>query len=144
MTGSYASRVTGNLEKAQQTCELWAQIYPRDALPHDYLAAIYPVLGKYDKGVEEGKKAIGLDPDFAFGYTLLARHYEFLDRLAEVENTLQRASERKLETPDFLVQRYDLAFLKGDQAGMERAVAPRHGKAGAEDRISVHEAFVLA
>ncbi len=136
--------MTGNLEKAQQTCELWAQIYPRDALPHDYLAAIYRVLGKYDKGVEEGKKAIGLDPDFAFGYTLLALEYKFLDRLGEAENILQRASDRKLQIPDFLVQRYDLAFLKGDQAGMERAVALGQGKSGAEDWISDHEALVMA
>src|SRR5260370_32985732 len=113
-------------------------------MPHDYLAVIYPILGKYDKAVEEGKKAIELDPDFAFGYAILAGHYRSLDRLGEAENTLQRASDRKLEIPDFLVQRYDLAFLRGDQAGMERAVALSHGKAGAEDRISSHEAFVLA
>jgi serine/threonine protein kinase len=144
ITASYARRVTGNLEKAQQTCELWAQIYPREAMPHDYLAVIYPILGKYDKGVEEGKKAIGFDPDFAFGYFLLAAHYRSLDRLGDAENTLQRASERKLDIPDFLVQQYDIAFLKGDQAGMERAVALGHGKSGAEDRISGHEAFVLA
>ena len=144
ITASYARRVTGNMEKAQQTSELWAQIYPREAMPHDYLAVIYPILGKYDKAVDEGKRAIELDPDFSFGYAILARHYRSLDRLGEAENTLQRASERKLDIPDFLVQRYDLAFLKGDQAGMERAAALGHGKSGAEDWISSHEAFVLA
>jgi len=30
ITASYDSRVTGNFEKAQQTCETWAQAYPRD------------------------------------------------------------------------------------------------------------------
>ncbi len=47
-------------------------------------------------------------------------------------------------TPFFLVQRYDIAFLKGDKAGMERGAALGRGKAGAEDEISNHEAFVLA
>ncbi len=144
ITASYARRVTGNLEHAQQICELWAQMYPREAMPYNYLAAIYPVLGKYDKGVEEGKKAIALDPDFAFGYALLAGHYRSLDRLGEAENTLQRASERKLETPHFLVHRYDIAFLKGDQAGMERAVALANGKSVTEEWISGHEALVQA
>jgi tetratricopeptide (TPR) repeat protein len=138
-------QVTGNLEVAQQTCELWAQTYPRDLVPHTFLPGfIYPVLGKYEKAIEEGQKTIKLDPDFAIGYNVLAPSYMYLDRLGEVENTLQRASERKLEIPDFLVERYDIAFLKGDKAGMGREVALGQGKSGAEDWLSDQEASVLA
>jgi eukaryotic-like serine/threonine-protein kinase len=43
-----------------------------------------------------------------------------------------------------LVQRYDIAFLKGDKAGMEREAALGRGKSGTEDWISYREAFVLA
>jgi len=56
--------VTGNLEKAQQTCESWAQTYPRDVNAHGFLAGmIYPVFAKYEKALEESRKAVGLDPD---------------------------------------------------------------------------------
>ena len=145
ITASYDMQVTGNLEKAQQTCELWAQTYPRDHVPHGFLpGAIYPILGKYEKSVEEAKKVIELDPDVVFGYNVLAWSYQFLDRLAEAENTLQRASERKLEIPEFLIQRYDIAFLRGDKAGMEREAALGQGKSEAEDLISELEAFGLA
>ncbi len=141
---TYDQQVTGNLEKAQETFELWAQTYPRDLAPHGLLSGqIYPVFGKYEKAIEEAKKAIGLDPDFVFAYANLATSYQFLDRLGEAEATYQRASERKLEIPDLLVQRYDLAFVKGDKAGMERVVALAQGKSPAEDWISDHEAFVL-
>src|ERR1022692_1765677 len=119
ITASYHRRVTGNLEKAKQTCELWAQNYPREMVSHDYLAAIYPTFGRYDQGVEEAKKAIGLAPDFAIGYALLAM------------NTLQQAYGRKLEIPDFLVQRYDIAFLKSDKAEMQQEAALGQGKSGA-------------
>jgi eukaryotic-like serine/threonine-protein kinase len=145
ITASYGLVVTGNLERAQQTCELWTQTYPREVVPHAFLAGIiYPIFGKYEKAGEEARRAIELDPDFAPGYTNLTFSYEELDRLGEAEDTLQRASERKLEIPDFLVQRYDIAFLKGDQVGMQRAAAVGRGKSGAEDWISDHEAFVLA
>ena len=145
ITASYDLQVTGNLEKAQQTCGAWAQTYPREWEPHAFLGGIiYSVSGKYEKAVEETKKAIDLDPDFAIGYGLLAADYAYLDRLGEAGNTLQRASERKLEISDFLVQRYDIAFLKGDQAGMERQAALGRGKSEAEDWISDKEAFVLA
>ena len=37
---------TGNMEKAEQSCELWIQTYPRSDMPHDLLAGlIYPVRG---------------------------------------------------------------------------------------------------
>jgi DNA-binding winged helix-turn-helix (wHTH) protein/Tfp pilus assembly protein PilF len=145
ITASYDLDVTGNLEKAQQTCEAWAQTYPREMPPHGFLSGnIYPVFGRYEKGVEESKKAIELDPDFAIGYNILALSYQELDRLGEAENILQRASDRKLEIPDFLIDRYEIAFLKGDQAGMEREVALGQGRSGVEDLISDQEAFGLA
>ena len=145
IAASYDVQVTGNLEKAQQTCEAWARTYPREASPHHFLARIiYHPAGKFEQAVEEARKSIELDPDFAIGYSHLACSYQYLDRLAEAENTLQRAAARKLEIPPFVEQRYNLAFLKGDQAGMEREVALGQEESGAEDWISNHQAFVLA
>jgi tetratricopeptide (TPR) repeat protein len=145
ISASYDLQVTGNAEKAQLTCEVWAQTYPREMTPHGFLSGIiYPVFGKYEKAVEESKKAIGLDPDFAVAYDILAWSYENLDRLGEAVNTLQRASDRKLEDPDFWTHRYDIAFLRADKPGMEREAALGQGKPGAEGWIADHEAFALA
>ena len=145
ITASYDLQVTGNLEKAQRTCEAWTHTYPRETAPHSFLAGIiYPVFGNYQGIIEESEKTIELDPDFVIGYGILAYGYVYLDRVGEAESTLQRASQRKLEIPDFVVQRYDIAFLKGDKAQMEREVALGRGKSGAEHWIADHEAFVLA
>jgi len=142
---SYDLHVTGNLERAQQDCEAWAQTYPREIGAHALLGAwVYPVSGKHEKTIEEAKKEIELDPDFAIGYEQLAFSYTYLDRLEEAENALRRAAERKLEIADFLLQRYDIAFLKGDKAGMQREVTLGQGRSGVEDWISDREAFVLA
>ena len=145
ITASYELQVTGNMEKAQQTCELLEQAYPRDTAPHALLSGvIYPITAKYDQAMEESDKVIALDPDFVVGYWNLAYSYQYLGRLAEAEETLRRAADRKLEIPDFLVQQYDIAFLKGDIAGMQQAAVLSQGKSGAEDWISDHEAFALA
>jgi len=141
----YDSWVTGNMEKEQQTCEAWAQTYPRDPTPHGFLGGgIYPILGKYQKALEQSKRAVELMPDFALHYNILAFSYIELDRLEEAENTLRQAAMRKVESPDLFAGGYEIAFLKGDQAGMERAVALSQGKTGAEDWITDLEAFVLA
>jgi len=142
---SYELQVTGNLEKGQQTCALWVQAYPRAWVPHGLLAGdIYPATGKRDDAVEEAKVALGLDPGFSIGYINLAIGYMALERLDEAENTLQRASERKLEIPDFFVLQYAISFLKGNKVEMERVAALAKERRGVDDWISNSEGFVLA
>ena len=142
---NYDLQVTGNLEKAQQTCGLWIQAYPRAWIPHALLSGgVYPDLGKYEKSVEEASMAIGMDPDFSIGYGILASSYEALERTGEAEKILQRASERKLDIPDFYVQRYTLAFLKDDKAGMEREAAQSREKPAVDEWMSNAEGFVAA
>jgi tetratricopeptide (TPR) repeat protein len=145
ITAFYDLQVTGNMEKAQQTFDLWAQTYPREINAPGLLSGmIYPIFGKYEKAIEQARKGIALDPDFPFVYVNLAYNNLYLDRLGEAQKALQRASERKLEVPELLMARYDLAFLNGDKAGMERALALAAGKPGAEDWMSDHQACVLA
>jgi eukaryotic-like serine/threonine-protein kinase len=145
ITASYELQVTGNLEKARQICETWAQTYPREKLPVSFLGGIIdPVTGKFEQGVAESRKVIGLDPDFAVAYTILAGDLQSLGRLDEAERVIQQAAERRLERADFFVQRYDIAFLKHDKAGMERAKSEGQGIAGVEDWIADHESLALA
>jgi eukaryotic-like serine/threonine-protein kinase len=144
ITASYHRRVTGNLDAARETCELWAQTYPREPIPHDYLNTIYTTFGKYEQGVEEAKKAVSLAPDFGIGYALLAMHYTLLNRLGEAEQVLQEASRHKLNLPDFVVSEYDIAYLRGDQAGMQQAVARGKAEPIAENWVTNREALAQA
>jgi serine/threonine protein kinase/tetratricopeptide (TPR) repeat protein len=145
ITATYHTQVTGNQEKAQQTCEAWAQTYPHEPGPHNYLARmIFHPSGNYERAVEEAQKSIDINPDSAIGYSILASSYQYLDRLEEAENTLRRASGRKLDSPDFWATRYDLAFLKGDQAAMDREVPEGEVRPGGEGWLTIHEAFALA
>jgi tetratricopeptide (TPR) repeat protein len=57
---------------------------------------------------------------------------------------LQRAAERQLEIPNYLVSRYYLAFLEGDEAGMKREIDRARGHRESEDWMSHHQALVLA
>lgn len=142
---SYDTQVTGNLEKAQQDCELWAQAYPRSASPHAFLAGIiYPPFGKYEESVEEAKTTIGLDPDLPIGYILLVYGDLALGRIDEAENTLHEALQRRLEMPDFSLLRYNIGFLRGDKARMQRESTQAHGAPGLRDLMSNSDALVLA
>ena len=143
---TYDRQVTGNLENAFQTLELWAQTYPRRGVPdpQDLLAGLSPKgTGRFERAIEQARKAIAADPDYVFGYLNLAYSNFFLDRFGEAENALEQAAARKLDTPDFLVLRYNLAVLKGDQEQMDRTVGLARGEHGAEHRVAHAEALAL-
>ena len=141
----YEGRTTGNQEKAEQVCLAWSRAYPRDVTPHAFLSGfIYTGLGKYERAVAEAQRVIELDPDADIGYSNLAFDYLYLGRLGQAEETLRRAADRKLEMPDFVVQRYDVAFLKSDTAAMARELAVAQSDPEAEDWFSYHESFAAA
>ena len=140
----YDRQVTGNLQKELQTLESWAQTYPRDAYAPGIISGwVTRGTGQYERGIQAAQQAIRLDPDIPYPYEGLALHNLLLDRFTASADALQRAAERKLEVPEMLVHRYYLAFLKGDQTGMEREIARGPGE-HAEDSMSHHQALVLA
>ncbi len=137
--------VTGNMEKAEQSCKLWIQAYPRSDMPQDTLSgAIYPAVGKYEKGVEAGREAIRLNPDFFASYALLMFNYISLNRLEEAKVTYKQALERKVKNPFFDVPLYQIAFLQNDAVGMAQQVARSAGTPGAEDELLGLEAETAA
>ncbi len=139
----YDRQVTGNLPRELQNLESWVQMYPRDWSPVAVLGGWGTQgTGQYEKGIQAGQKALRLNPDNPFPYTV-ALHYMFLDRFTEAADMLRRAAEHKLEIPEMLITRYYLAFFNGDQPGMEREIA-RAPQEHAEDWMSHNQAMVLA
>jgi len=145
ITANYEGLATGNLEKARLNDEAWAQAYPRDPVPHSMLAG-FPNkgAGRYEQAIVEARKAIELDPDFAMGYYNLGVNNVYLDHVQEAENVLRRAAARAIEIDEYIMLEHDIAFLKGDQEAMERAVAQARERSGGDTWISNKEAYAVA
>jgi tetratricopeptide (TPR) repeat protein len=121
---SYFRQVKGDLEKSAQVCDAWIQSYPRDPRPHGFLAGSISLhAGKFERAIEEGQKAIALDPGAAMPWGDVAFAYVLLDKLAEAKAVLQKAAERKFAIPELLITRYQVAFLENDQQELARLTA---------------------
>ncbi len=140
----YQHYVTGDLEKARQAYELWAQTYPRDLVPPNNLGVIYENLGEYDKALAESLEALRLDPGSGASYANLVAHYLYLNRLQEARATADEAQAKNLDSPPLRFKLYVLAFLKNDPAGMAQQVAWAAGKPGVEDALLGGEADTAA
>jgi serine/threonine protein kinase/tetratricopeptide (TPR) repeat protein len=144
---TYDRQVTGNLEKAYQSLELWLQTYPRggDPKPQDLLGGLSTHgTGRFERAIETSQEAIAADPDFAIAYSSLAQSYLLTDRFAEAESTVVRASERKLKIPNLLVIQYIIAVLEGDHEQMVLASGLARGKRKLEHWIAHEEGLALA
>jgi tetratricopeptide (TPR) repeat protein len=141
----YYGRAAGNQEKARQICEEWAETYPREYIPHAFLAGfIYPTLGNFDKATEEARKGMEIAPEQWIFYGELGVNSLYAGRPNLAEEALHRAFGRKIETAKLLVLQYDLAFLQGDREGMQQAVKVAQGKPDSMDWIADRQAFSLA
>ncbi len=145
ISASFNIVVTGNMEKAEQTCELWAQAYPRSPGPHMFLSGlIYPILGQYEKAVEQAIEAVRLNPDNSISYSILMLSYIAFNRLDEAKAAYGQALGRKLNRPFYHTSLYAIAFLQNDAAGMAQQVAWSAGKPGIEDELLGLEANTAA
>ena len=142
---TYQREVTGNLEDAYQTLELWHQTYPRDWVALSVLGGLSTHgTGRFARAIETSLEYQATDPNTIYSYHNLASSYLFLDRFPEAERTLKRAAERKVEEPYFIVLRYNIAALKGDQDQMAQLVSQVKGQHGAEHWVAHEEALAFA
>jgi serine/threonine protein kinase/tetratricopeptide (TPR) repeat protein len=133
ITSHYEDYVTGNLEVARKTYELWAQIYPRDEVPIINLSDIYMELGEYDKHLATAQESLKLNPGSGGYYANLVFAYFLVNRLDEAKATAQEAQAHHLDSPEIHRFFYFVDFFQHDAAGMEREAATQMGRPGYED-----------
>jgi len=127
--------LSGDLEQVSQLFEMWGKSYPKEVTPPADLAVIGVSLGQYEKAVTYTLDALRLEPNRTVAYSNLAQCYLALSRLDDAKKAIEQARGRTLETDFIHLPEYELAFLTGDAAEMERQVAWAAGKPGMEDLL---------
>jgi DNA-binding winged helix-turn-helix (wHTH) protein/tetratricopeptide (TPR) repeat protein len=139
----YYQGTTGELEKARQVYELWAQSYPRDWARPSAETAVSSMQGRYDKSLIESREEFRLNPNGGAYFDLLY-DYLRLNRLQEAQSTFEEAEAKNFDSPSIRNLAYQLRFLQNDAAGMSQQVAWATGKLGVEDKLLGLEADTAA
>jgi DNA-binding winged helix-turn-helix (wHTH) protein/tetratricopeptide (TPR) repeat protein len=139
----YYQQATGELEKARQVYELWAQSYPRDWGRASAETAVSAMLGQGDEGLAESREELRLNPT-GEGYSDLLYFYMSLNRLDEARSAVEEMQAKKFDSPFLRALLYKLRFLQDDTAGMSQQVVWAVGRPGAEDALLRLEAETAA
>jgi serine/threonine protein kinase/tetratricopeptide (TPR) repeat protein len=140
----YYHFVTGDLEKARQTYELWQQIYPRENFAVNNLGEIYSMLGQYEKSKAKYAESLKLSHGDSLSYSNLVAANVRLNRLEEAQATAAEAREKGFESGAIHLYLYEVAYLRHDAAGMKEHAEWSAGKPGVENLILAMEAETAA
>jgi serine/threonine protein kinase/Tfp pilus assembly protein PilF len=135
----YYGEVTGELDKTIDTYETWVRTYPRDSTPLDNLGLAYIATGEFEKTLALAKQALEVDPTDAYAREHTVYAYLSLNRFDEARAVAEETITKKLDSGPVHNHLFDLAFLKGDQAGMDRQLAWGTASKGSEGAL-----FLLA
>jgi eukaryotic-like serine/threonine-protein kinase len=93
---------------------------------------MYSNIGRYEKAAAETEQAQQLEPTLT-GYGNLISIYVNLGRTDDARALLKETETKKMDGLILHLDRYSIAFLKGDAAGMEKELAWAAGRPGEED-----------
>jgi len=131
----YYMYVLGDLKKARQTFDLYAQAYPRESRPWISRGLISTVYGDYDDATRQTLESRRLEPDNAVPYGNLAENYTFANQLDKARAAYDEAVAKKLLSSDLLRGRYGLAFLQNDTTAMAQQVSQAAQISAAKDML---------
>jgi eukaryotic-like serine/threonine-protein kinase len=131
----YDLAVTGDLEAARTSYELFEQTYPRDDEPPTNLWTIYTLMGDYPKAHAAALQALKLNPGSGNNVVNLGYSYQWIDQLEQAKTLMQESRAHNIDSPWIPLILYNVDFLERDAAGMAQQVAAATGKPGIDDQI---------
>jgi len=133
IAGDYYEIVKGDLPKADEIYQQWAQTYPQDPTPPDLVGNNCLFRGQYQRALEELLEEQRLAQNGYYNYGNLVAAYVDLNRLSEARHTVEQALARDQEPSSGHIYLYTLDFLEGNSDAMRQEMAWAAGKAGADD-----------
>ena len=122
ISSHYYSEVQRDSLQAIDIYEHWKEIYPRDTVPWDNLALIYPSLGQFEKAMSNATQALKIDPKDFFAFQNLTDSYIRLNRYDEAKAVFDKGMAQGSIAKEGQFGNYMMAFARGDDAGMQSAL----------------------
>ena len=140
----YYNYVIGDVDKAMEVLQTWTRLYPNDFIPHNNLALRYQELGKYEDAVKHALEAVRLSPNNTAARDNLIGGFIALGRFDEAADALEQLKALYPDGSAVHFTNYHLAFIRGDQAGMDREAQWAEGKPNEADFVGMRGSAAAA
>ncbi len=128
ISAHYYEMVTGEQQRAIEVYESWKETYPRDSTPRDNLSNRYTEFGQFEKALSNANESLRINPKDVFAYQNAESAYEKLDRFDEAKAIADQSIAQHADSLQVHEVLYEIAFIRGDPAGMQHEIAWATGK----------------
>ena len=128
ISAHYYEMVTGEQQRAIEVYESWKETYPRDCTPRDNLSNRYTEFGQFEKALSNANESLRINPKDIFAYQNAESAYEKLDRYDEAKAIADQSIAQHADSFGIHEVLYEIAFIRGDAAGMQHEIAWATGK----------------
>jgi len=128
ISAHYYEMVTGEQQRAIEVYESWKETYPRDVTPRENLSNRYSEFGQFEKALSNANESLRLNPKDVFAYQNAESAYEKLDRFDEAKAIADQSIAQHADSFGVHEVLYEIAFIRGDAAGMQHEIAWATGK----------------
>ncbi|HSL54021.1 MAG TPA: protein kinase [Pyrinomonadaceae bacterium] len=118
----YYAYITGEIDQTIETLKTWARLYPNDFIPHNNLSLNYQLIGRHEEALQEALEAVRLSPNNISAHDNLVSSFKSLGRFDEAEQAEREAQKINPDSIQAHVKSYFFAFVRRDQAAMDREV----------------------
>ncbi|NNE67429.1 MAG: protein kinase [Pyrinomonadaceae bacterium] len=125
----YFKLVTGEIDKAIDTLEVWRKTYPSHVVALINLSDSYERIGQSEKAVGVAKEALRLDSNNAVAYMNLGESFLSLGKLDEVKAICSKAFDKNLDGDYFHMILFKVAFIENDEDEMRKHLVWFNGRA---------------
>jgi serine/threonine protein kinase/tetratricopeptide (TPR) repeat protein len=140
----YYNYVEGDINQAIGVLQSWTRLYPNDFTPHNNLALNYRLFGRYEDALKESLEAVRLNPNATTARENLIGSFIALGRFDEAKEALEQLRSLYPDNPSVHFNNHTLAFIRGDQATVEREAQWSKGKPFEADFIGMGGAVAAA
>ena len=141
--GQCYGQVTDELEKSVDVYRKWASSYPREYLPHAFLAFYFRLQGEYQNAIDEARESIRLNPNDYHPVVNLMFAEMAMERPEEAKAAYEEARSHNVDAVLLRNARYHLAFLQRDEASMQEQLTWAAGKPGTETLLMAQYSLKL-
>jgi tetratricopeptide (TPR) repeat protein len=124
----YYAYITGELDQTIETLKTWARLYPNDFIPRNNLSINYKLIGRNEEALKEALEALRLSPNNVAAHDNVVSGFISLGRFDEAEQAEREAQKINADSLAAHTNNYFFAFLRQDQAAMDREVNWAKGK----------------
>jgi serine/threonine protein kinase/tetratricopeptide (TPR) repeat protein len=124
----YYAYITGELDQTIETLKTWARLYPNDFIPRNNLSINYKLIGRNEEALKEALEALRLSPNNVAAHDNVVSGFMSLGRFDEAEQAEREAQKINADSLAAHTNNYFFAFLRQDQAAMDREVNWAKGK----------------